>query len=342
MTEIALRLRSIKLPNYKSVWVLNAVILIALAIFDQPQLSSTVAFAFDALSNTFPYIVFAVFLIAGLIATGAETVLSRAFEGKENRMIIFASLLGGLAPFCSCEVIPFIAALLAAGTPVPAVMAFWLSSPLIDPPSLMITASALGWEFAVAKAIAAVAIGLFGGFATKTLIDGFGLKASLREGGVSGCGCGASPLSGKPVWAFWTESDRVRSFWTAGVENLNFLLKWLALAYVLESLMVAYVPAEFIGGIVGGQGLLPIMLSAVLGAPAYLNSYAAPALVSGLLDQGMTIGAGMAFMISGAITSIPAMTAVFALVKRDIFILYVGLGFTGAVLSGVIYGAFAG
>ena len=45
-----------------------------------------------------------------------------------SRMI----LLGALAPFCSCEVIPFISALLAVGAPLSAVMAFWLASPLMD------------------------------------------------------------------------------------------------------------------------------------------------------------------------------------------------------------------
>ncbi len=39
-------------------------------------------------------------------------------------MIVLAALFGGLAPFCSCQVIPFVAGLLALGTPLPAVMAF--------------------------------------------------------------------------------------------------------------------------------------------------------------------------------------------------------------------------
>ena len=43
-------------------------------------------------------------------ATGAENLLARAFEGREVRMIVLAALMGGLSPFCSCEVIPFIAA----------------------------------------------------------------------------------------------------------------------------------------------------------------------------------------------------------------------------------------
>ena len=87
----------------------------------------------------------------------------------------------------------------------------------------------------------------------------------------------------------------------------------------------------------GGDGLGPIILAALVGAPAYLNGYAAPPLVAGLMEQGMTAGAAMSFMVAGAVSSIPAMTAVFALVRREVFALYVALGFTGAVLSGLLY-----
>ena len=87
------------------------------------------------------------------IGGGAANVISSVFEGREIRMIVLAAVFGGLAPFCSCEVIPFVAALLAVGTPLSAIMAFWLASPLIDPPSLVITAGAMGWRFAIGKPI---------------------------------------------------------------------------------------------------------------------------------------------------------------------------------------------
>ncbi|MFK7743711.1 MAG: permease [Roseobacter sp.] len=341
MTETLLKLRQIWLPNLKSVWAVTFGILALVALLDPVQLPATVGFALRALMSTGPYILIAIFLIGALLATGAQSTISKAFEGKEVRMIILASLFGGLAPFCSCEVIPFIAALLAAGTPISAVMAFWLASPIIDPPSLMITAGALGWEFAIGKMVAAVGIGLFGGFTVKLLADRFGLSTTLRQQ-KSCCGCGPDPLSGTPVWKFWTQNARIKIFFEAARDNGLFLLKWLSLAYVLESLMITYIPAQTIASFVGGSGLWPIMLSALLGAPAYLNSYAAPALVSGLVDQGMTLGAGMAFIVAGAVTSIPAMTAVFALVQRKIFAIYVLLGFSGAVLSGVLFGLVAG
>ena len=112
----------------------------------------------------------------------------------------------------------------------------------------------------------------------------------------------------------------------------------LALAYLIESLMLVYMPAEAVARTLGGDGLTPILLSALVGAPAYLNSYAAPPLVAGLMEQGMGAGPAMAFMIAGGVSCIPAMTAVFALVRRAVFAAYVVLGFSGAVLAGVIFG----
>jgi hypothetical protein len=121
------------------------------------------------------------------------------------------------------------------------------------------------------------------------------------------------------------------------VENALFLLKWLAFAYVLEALLVTYVRPEWIAAIVGGEGVVPIAIAAVVGMPAYLNSYVAPPLLAGLMSQGMSAGAALAFMIAGAVSSIPAMAAVWSLVKPRVFATYLGLGVSGAILSGVVF-----
>jgi uncharacterized membrane protein YraQ (UPF0718 family) len=132
-------------------WLALVLILIAVAVLDFPQLRPTVGFGIEALLSTAPFILFAIFAIGYLKASGAENLLAKAFEGRETRMILMGALLGGLSPFCSCEVIPFIAALLAVGAPLSAVMAFWLASPLMDPAMFAITSGTLGIEFALAK-----------------------------------------------------------------------------------------------------------------------------------------------------------------------------------------------
>lgn len=342
MTELAMRLPAVwrqGLGGLRSVYGLILLVPLAVLLLDPARLGPIVGIAGEALLYTLPYLIFAVLLFAYLRATGAEAAIARAFEGRETRMIVLAALFGGLAPFCSCEVIPFIAGLLAMGVPLSAVMAFWLSSPLIDPPSLLITASALGWPFAIAKTIGAVALGLLGGFGTRLLVTQGLFVDPLRARASGGCCGGRSAFDGKPVWSFWQEAERRATFGREALNNGLFLLKWLTLAYLLQGLLVTYVPAELIGSLVGGNGVLPVVTAALVGAPAYLNSYAAPPLVAGLMTQGMSAGAGMAFMMAGAVSCIPAMAAVWSLVKPYVFAAYVAFGIGGAILAGLVFGA---
>ena len=109
-----------------SVWMLIVIIPLGVALADIAQLNSVLSIAIGAFGGTLPYITVAVLLIAYLKAAGAESIVARAFVGRESRMIVLAALFGGLAPFCSCEVIPFIAGLLALGTAVRLTERCWL------------------------------------------------------------------------------------------------------------------------------------------------------------------------------------------------------------------------
>ncbi len=324
--------------RFDRVWIAVLAMPLVIALFDPAQALETLRFAGKSMAQTGAFITFAVLAVGYLKASGAEALLARAFEGRELRMILMAALLGGLSPFCSCEVIPFIAALLAIGAPLSAVMAFWLSSPLMDPAMFAITAGALGLDFAVAKTVAAVSIGLLGGgvvYAFKaTPIFADPLKPQVGE---AGCGCGPSPFDSAPEWKFWREAPRRDVFRDAVIDNALFLGKWLLLAYMIEALMLAYVPAELIATVLGGEGLRPIALGALIGMPAYLNGYAAVPLVEALLTQGMVQGAAMAFVLAGGVSCIPAAVAVWALVKPRVFMAYLGIALTGSFIAGLVW-----
>jgi uncharacterized membrane protein YraQ (UPF0718 family) len=325
------------------VWLAVVLIPAIVALFDPAQAVETVRFALGALGHTAWFIGFAVLAVGYLKASGSEAILAKAFEGREVRMIVMAALLGGLSPFCSCEVIPFIAALLAVGAPLSAVMAFWLASPLMDPAMFLITAGTLGTSFAVAKTLSAVGLGLLGG-ATVYLFARtpvFADPLKVQQTKKSCCGCGPSPFKGTPVWRFWQEPSRRETFKDTVVENALFLGKWLAIAYMVEALMLAYVPAEMIASVLGGQGVWPVFMGALVGAPAYLNGYAAVPLVDALLAQGMAPGAAMSFMLAGGVSCIPAAIAVWALVKPRVFAAYLGIAMTGSLAAGLIWGAVA-
>jgi uncharacterized membrane protein YraQ (UPF0718 family) len=55
------------------------------------------------------------------------------------------------------------------------------------------------------------------------------------------------------------------------------------------------------------------------------------------MEQGMAPGAGMAFLVAGGVTSIPAAMAVWALARPPVFLLYLALSLTGAFVVGLLF-----
>lgn len=320
------------------VWLASVVILAVLVIFDPLQARDSALFAGSALLRTAPYLLLSIGIAAWANATGADNLIAKAFTGAPILMIGLGALAGGISPFCSCGVIPLIAALLAMGVPLSAVMAFWLASPIMDPSMFVLTAGMLDLEFAVAKTMAALGLGIFGGTVVHLMMRGGAFADPLREGiGNGGCG-GAKIRAPKPVvWRFWQETERLAKFGNTALNTTLFLAKWLTLAFILESLMLAWIPAETVTAALGGEGLMPIVTATLVGVPAYLNGYAALPLVGGLIEQGMAPGAGMAFLVAGGVTSIPAAMAVWALAKPQVFALYIALSLSGAFAAGLLF-----
>jgi len=314
------------------------VMLVLLAIIDLPQLAPSVGFTLEALWEMLPFFAIAIAIAAGAKATGADSLIAAAFSGHPLRATLIAALVGAISPFCSCGVIPLIAALLGAGVPLAPVMAFWIASPIMDPEMFILTAAGIGLNFALAKTLAAIAMGLFAGFSVLVIQRYGGLVDPLRSNNSSGCGSScASETTPNVCWRFWREPIRRHVFANESAEIATFLGKWLTLAFFLESLMLAYVSSDWIASYVGSDNAFAIPLAALVGAPSYLNGYAAIPLISGLLEIGMTPGAAMAFVTAGAVSSIPAAIAVWALVKKPVFALYLLLGISGAIVSAWIY-----
>jgi uncharacterized membrane protein YraQ (UPF0718 family) len=319
------------------------IIILSLAVLIViPDRASTVfGQAKHALLENLPFMGLAVFIAAAAKATGAETLIAKAAEGREGRMVFLFALFGALSPFCSCGVIPVIASLLAAGIPLAPVMAFWMSSPLMDPNQFIITAGEIGLQFAIARALAAIVMGLASGYVTMLLIRTVGLPNPLRfKVRITGENKYDPSVTHERKWRFWEDDARSRLFLVHGTATFWFLLRWLTLAFLIEGLMMAFVPPQLIGSWLGASGTAGIPFAGMLGALIYVNAFAAIPLVSGLMKLGMSPGAGLTFLVAGSALSIPASMAVYVLVTRRVFLLHLGLSILGALLAGYLYAAF--
>ncbi|MEE8265426.1 MAG: permease [Acidiferrobacterales bacterium] len=320
----------------------SAGLIALLAVVVPTQALATMVFTARSLAFIAPFLILSVLVAASAKAAGIDRQIATVFSGHATRAIVIAAVFGAFSPFCSCGVIPIIAGLLGAGVPLAPVMAFWISSPLMDPEMFILMLAQFELPFVLAKTMAALLMGVAAGFIVHLLVRQ-GVFANPLNPLVRSCesSCRRPALENEADvrWAFWRYSERRETF-VAGARTTGwFLLTWLTLAFIIESLMLAYLPADTISASLGNQHWWAIPASAVVGVPAYLNGYAAIPMVSALIDMGMAPGAALTFMVAGGVTSIPAAMAVFALVKRPVFALYLVLGLTGSMLVGFAYQA---
>ncbi|MDW3206656.1 MAG: permease [Alphaproteobacteria bacterium] len=339
------------LPRDRVVWAFAALIA-AVFLLATDDATALLGATGNSLAETGPFIAASILIAAYVKATGADALIARALSGRQESAVLTAAVFGALSPFCSCGVVPLIAALLAAGVPLAPVMAFWLASPVIDPEMLVLTWGVLGAEMAIAKTLAAIGLGLLGG-GTVMAMQHMGMLCDVLRDGVGGkscCGTKPSPVATgqgcgpakdeTPRWAFWTEGNRRIQF----VEETGtmgwFLVKWLSLAFLIEAMMIAWVPMERIAGGLSELGPFAVPAAAAVGVPAYLNGYAAIPLVRGLMEVGLQPGAALAFMVAGGVTCIPAAVAVKALVKMPVFLMYLAIAAIGSVAAGFAFSVY--
>jgi uncharacterized membrane protein YraQ (UPF0718 family) len=321
--------------------VLGLVLLmLVLAVFDAQLTRRTLGYVATELVHLGPWFTLSVLFAAAAKATGGDAIVARAFAGREGRMIPVAAMVGGLTPFCSCGVIPLVAGLFGAGVPLAPVMAFWIASPLMDPTQFFVIAGSLGIGFAIAKMAAAIGMGLLGGYGSMLLTrigllsTDNGLRITVERN--SCCRSAKQGWAAKPVWRFWEEAERAQVFLMASATTAWFLIRWLALAFVIESLMTAWLPPDVIARWLG-TGPLAIPIAVLIGVPVYINGLAAVPFIAGLIQLGMNPPAGLAFMLATTATGFAAMTAVWALVRPKVFVLYLVFAVLGALLAGYAY-----
>ncbi len=288
-----------------------------------------------------PVVAFGLVLTAAITASGSMGLIASAFHGREALIIIASSFVGALTPVCGLTVLPLVAGLLTAGVPLAPIMAFWLSSPITDPGMLAVTAGTLGWSFALMKTAAAFAAGLLGGGATFVLTrSGFfqnpartsRLTSHLIGNTCSDCG------PARIEWRFWKEPERRTVFRRTVLRTGRLMVLWLTAAFMAEFFMNLYLPENAVASVAGSDQPWAVPIAAFVGAPIYLDGYAALPLIRGLMDAGMRTDAALTFLIAGGITSAWAAIPVFALVRKPVFALYLFLALAVSMTAGWVSG----
>ena len=104
--------------------------------------------------------------VVGMLIAGALVVFV-SWEKVKQRMgygglkaNVLATSAGAVVPICSCGIVPVLAGMVQAGIPLGPTMAFLIAAPMLNIPTVFITAGVLGWQLALGRILATFGIAL--------------------------------------------------------------------------------------------------------------------------------------------------------------------------------------
>jgi len=334
------------------------------------EIIKIVNFMGEAFLHIWPYLLVTIPLAVAVNMSGASKYIKRAFDAGPIAAILLATVVGAFSPFCSCGVIPVIAALLISGVPLAPVMSFWIASPSMDPEIFFLSVGTIGWNLAVWRLVGTLLLSLIAGFITHLAMQKQWIGANvLRNRNAS-----VTKSIYSLIRSAWRElrkrAQDFFSFWRVNLiaapvaaccdgnttvfteiqpsiradavpvqmdrsmdqpktescdcdEKPNFWSRLLKESYSATLMVIKFMA-------------LAIITAAFLGVPTYTSNLAALPMISGLLTQGMSPAAALAFLIAGPTTTLPAMAAVWSLVSHRVFALYVSFALVGAIVLGYL------
>jgi uncharacterized membrane protein YraQ (UPF0718 family) len=215
------------------------------------------------------------------------------------------------------------------------IVAFMVSSPLSSPEELFYSASLFGWPFAITFFVASFVLGLLGGLVAYFAEKRGWLVNQTRFQPTESPVVDARPAMAGGQAAAPALREFAAEFYRMGSKLLLMFAAFAFIGYILNGL----IPASWVVSLFGNGHIYGVPLAATLGVPLYINTEASLPLVRSFLDLGMSPGATMAFLITGAGTSIGAIMGALTIAKWRVIGIVVGTLWAGAVIVGYAYNA---
>jgi hypothetical protein len=297
------------------------------------------------------------FLAVGVVGAATLKVyvgtdqLAGLFRRRTGYAVVGSVAAAVATPFCSCGTTAVVLSMMASTAPWAPIVAFMVASPLTSPGELVVSAGLFGWPFAVYFLGASIVLGLVAGGITY-VVQGAGLlEHQARFAEPQACSspdCVAGPVPVRfgvgPGAASVAEFALRRDRWRLaelGRESISLGRRMLVLFVgfaAIGYLAIALIPTAWLTGLLGGSSAASVIAAATLGVPFYVSSEASLPLVAGLMHGGMGTGPAMAFLITGAGTSIGAMSGALLIARWRVLAIIVGTLWLGAIVLGLVAG----
>lgn len=263
-------------------------------------------------------------LLLGAAAAGLMHVLvpaswlQRHLSGRMG--VLKAVLIGVPLPLCSCGVIPVGLGLRKSGASDGAAVGFLISTPQTGVDSVLVSASFLGWPFAILKVVTALVTGLIGG----TLADN---KTSPQLVVLANDNDVHVPQS----------ADRFRGFIDQSLELIRSIWGWLVIGVLISAGITWMVPEQSLSSIPAFTGIWALLITLVISLPLYVCATASVPIAAALVASGLPAGAALVFLMAGPATNIATLGAVYRTLGRRSMLIYLTTIVAGSLLAGLAF-----
>jgi len=338
---------------------------------------SLLQYTFTKVIETFAHnwwlLLISILISAALKLYMDQDAVARFMRRNKKNSVLISTGVAVTTPFCSCGTTAVVLGMMASTIPWAPIIAFMVASPLTSPQELFYSAGLFGWNFAIAFFAASILLGLAGGVIA-SFAEGRGWLAnqarmaprttSPSPRAIGGPASIALPVLAQPVVETGQcdctmnrvelpvlSQSSIDSLNKASVtfrifmdEVLNVSKRLLPLFFgftFIGYLLNGLIPVAWITSLFGTGHAYSIPLAATLGLPFYINTEASLPLVSAMLDSGMSQGAALAFLITGAGTSIGALGGALTIARWRVIGIVIGTLWVGSILVGFAYNLLA-
>ncbi len=286
----------------------------------------------DLFADLWIYLIFGILLTTTIKIFITKEQIAEFFKKNYNSSIIIAAFIGVISPVGSYAIIPLSVALFLVGTPLPALIALLISSPLINPNLFLLTMGAFNLEIAILRTFSAFILGITGGYLTALLIN---LKYIQIDKVVSDRNKFNNAEINPPSGYSFSKKFGIELF-----KMTKYISKFFFLAILLAAAIKILTPPNLMIKLFNGNNFMSVLISTGAGIPFYVCGGASIPVVQQLADLGMSKGAVLAFFISGPITKISNLLLIQSVFNFKIFIFYFSVGIMGAFIIGLLYNLF--
>lgn len=263
-------------------------------------------------------------LIAGTLIAGALHVLlpasliHRHMSKPGLGSSVRAALIGVPMPLCSCGVVPTALGLKREGASNGATTSFLISTPQTGVDSILVSASFLGWPFAIFKLVAAFVTGLIGG----VLAD----KVAPEPERPAPADLPADERFPRPRW--------LEALHYALLDLFGAIDQWLLIGVLIAAGITVAVPADFFSELSWAQGLTGMLLMLAIATPLYVCTTASVPIAASFIAAGMPLGTALVFLMAGPATNVATLGAVYRVLGGRLLAVYLGT----VVVMSIVFG----